>query len=320
MRLLILFYALLISTKIFAQSQSLITSEISLEETSESVVRRNVSIAYESNRHNVFWPYEPEEKSKYDYLAKINYLDMSTNTGDFQGTRALVGMRLNGENKSLDTLVGMHLLNKPSNENINNFSAELLYKHKISKQFLYRILYNYDLFYKSLTLPHLITEDLKSHTISTYFSYSFTKTLRSSLRLKTEFLSDDNRKDLISLATAYQITDIPWFWGGVSVDYDRTEKNVRGYWTPKNQTAFGPFIEFSTLLFKDITLATDISLNRYYVGEYNLWGNGHYAVLKIEKGDRNQLNYGVNVINMRSQEEGATWSSSIGKIFLNYFF
>ena len=323
-RFLLISLTIFASAPLFCAEKAIIGARFSHKETSEAISMNSYQLGGINHRRDLFWPYADEEVTSQDLGVIATLNPGSSREYDFEGQKLGLSFGKKYSDKAYFTLqAGFHRVKGTSaREEIVHSSPSLESSLKLkSDKTNHKFSLDYDLSYEDLQLPAGINQNLRTLGLRYYFSHSFAKNQKIYTSIGQKFYSGSNSRTQADSSYMIKPSESEWMpWFGFGFEYLSTSKNVTGYWTPRNQTSYGPRFEWSYWQNQYFSSSFGSQVNRYYDSSAKKSGWGHYTALSFYLGDRDQMHGEIEFVRMDSTQEGGKWHENDLNLSFNYPF
>ncbi|HAZ13616.1 MAG: hypothetical protein A2X86_13875 [Bdellovibrionales bacterium GWA2_49_15] len=283
---------------------------------------RSLTIKFQNNRRNIFWPYADSKQAAFDY--GFSMIQNNGNTADYafegQHFAGLFGRMFTPQHYVTLTL-GSHTL---KDDHLENNSSE----HKLVTQGLdyaysrdllqFNFSFNKDYMYSGLFLPAGVDETLVENKLTLMAKLKTENNLECSISAKHSFLSDGNQFSSLQTAVMgeYEISPISISAGG-SLNYGQSRYVTSKYPSPWYILGAGAQVGANYFVTDYFVLSSGYSYTRF-IDYLKVKGNEISKLIQVQFGDRNSLETTLSYVRMDSKSLGEQWYDNQVNFALNF--
>ncbi|MBI2521700.1 MAG: hypothetical protein HYV97_14895 [Bdellovibrio sp.] len=283
---------------------------------------RTLSVNYQNNRRNIFWPYENSTLAAYD--LGIGFQQNKGNTPEymFEGDHimALLG-RMFSPNHYLSLNVGTHILKKSTDAITSTehaLTTEGLDYSYIKGFFQLHFEFKKDFMYSNLFLPAGVQYDLIENKFELVAKIKTLGGTEYSTSIKHSLINDDNQFTSFNagIVDVFELHPL-YFFGGVNVNYGQSRFTTQKYPSPWYILGAGPQFGVNYAPSDILTLSLGYSYTRS-VDNLKVKGSEENKFIQVEFGNRNSLEMTLSYIKMSSLSLGEKWYDDQLNFSLNF--
>lgn len=295
---------------VHASDTDLIRGGVLADRTSDGYDRNEAFLEYRNHRREFHWPWIETETRTLDWGVAAKYLSGRVGPAKYDGERAMamLGKRFT-DAMYVEGWLGGHRLRPdgPQDKTIGLYAAyarltpaEGLTVHFDAER---------DFVYAENVLPAGVTDRLVARGHGAGGEWRPARRVRVLEKSRWRDYSDDNHKRQHILNVFYGISpDTPWIWAGVGAERIDFSRQVTGYWSPVQFTAYGVRLE-SSFPITD-RLNGSAAFNRDRLDEDGLSGRGGYYALGLEVPLTRALFLKLDVSRVSSIQAGSRWTEN----------
>ena len=306
---------------LYSSELSRVYSRYENEETSEQLLIKKQILTYQSNRRDIFWPYDQAANAAIDFGFTFLNADFEKDEMKFDETMfSLAFGKKFSPFLSIDFSLGTHVLDSPfvDSDSVIFIESNLKYQNR----FNFHLSLSKDFFRQYEILPNE-SSPLTSTSIELNLSARFDSMFYSSIRGKYTSISDSNSEKSLALSGGYEIEkDLFLFNIGLAAEYRDFKYDAYDYHSPLQEIGFGPELELSVSLYDKLYFGASSSISRNKLQVDGSYSTTHYSTLSLVYGERDEANGSLEyVINdLIDGSPDSQWYSKKMSFSLNFFF